>query len=300
MQKTYTNPVWNFDFPDPHVIRHKGVFYAYGTETGKYGSGFQVLSSPDLVRWTHRGLAFTPPWSRVHLWAPEVAERGGTFYMTYSALNPKTNKRDIGVATSKTPTGPFVHRAILVEAGDNKLGVIDTHVAVEPDGTAFLFYSEEDPRRIVVRKLAPDWLSTVGDRIVLISPDQPWEQGVTEAPTILRRDGVYHMFYSANGFETSKRNSGYCVAHAYAPKLLGPYKKTGAILAQSPGRVYGPGHQCVVTIGGTDWMIYHGWNDDNEPRYGSNLTGRTLRIDRLTWRDGMPQPIAPTTTSQPL
>ena len=109
---TYTNPVHDRDFPDPHVIRHDGQFYAYATQSG--ADRFQVMQSPDLVRWTPLVLDFDVPWSKDHLWAPEVHVRDGTFYMTYSALDPESKKHHIGIATASSPTGPFTHRALLV------------------------------------------------------------------------------------------------------------------------------------------------------------------------------------------
>ncbi len=293
MMKTYTNPVWNADFPDPHVISHKNKFYAYATETAAHGSGFQVMESMDLIRWTHRGTCFTPPWSKEHLWAPEVTLKNSVFYLTYSARNQKTGKHDIGIATSKSPLGPFTHQAILVSGENNKVGVIDATIFVDADKTAYLIYSEEEPRKVVLKKLAKDWLSVEDKATELIRPTLAWERGVAEAPTILFRDGKYHLFYSAGWFESKKNDASYCVAHATSEKLIGPYTKTGALLASLPGRVWGPGHQCVVTVKNADWLIYHGWSDENEPRYGSNPKGRTLRLDRLTWKSGVPQPLAP-------
>ena len=297
---TYTNPLWDADFPDPHVLAWKGRFFAYATETAKHGSGFQVMESADLVTWTHKGTCLTPPWSQEHLWAPEVIAHKGTLWMTYSALNQQTKKHDIGIATATTPTGPFVHRAILVRGENNKVGVIDTTVQIEKDGTAWLLYSEEEPRRIVMRRLASDWLSveSAGEPIELIRPTEPWERNVTEAPTVLVRGGKYHLLYSAGWYQSSKREASYCIAHAVSETLSGPYRKTGAILASLPGSVWGPGHQCVVSVGSADWLLYHGWSDENEPRYGSNPKGRTLRLEKLTWKDGIPQPLAPTITPQ--
>lgn len=67
------------------------------------------------------------------------------------------------------------------------------------------------------------------------------------------------------------------------------------------GRVYGPGHQCVVQLpSGETWMAYHGWDDQGEPRYGANPLGRTLRIDRLRWDGDMPVMDGPTTTPMPV
>ncbi|GAB4462583.1 MAG: glycoside hydrolase family 43 protein [Armatimonadaceae bacterium] len=294
---TYTNPVWAKDFPDPHVLAHGGKFYAYATETAPYR--FQVMESPDLVHWTHKGTAFTVPWSREHYWAPEVIEYRGQFYMTYSALHPETRKHDIGIAVAKSPLGPFEHKAILVRAGDNRVGVIDTTVHFE-GRTPYLLYTEEDPRRILIRKLTPDLITVDGDPTKLIEPTEPWERGCTEAPTLLKRNGMYHLIYSGGWFQSSKNESSYCVAHAESKSLMGPYTKTGQILTGDGKKVYGPGHQCVVTLkNGEDWLLYHAWDDQNEPRYGSNPLGRTLRLDRLEWQGNRPKPMQPTLTEQP-
>jgi beta-xylosidase len=306
MPKTYTNPVWNADFPDPFVIPHNKKFYAYATETHAKGSGFQVMESSDLVHWEHKGLAYTPPWSKAQLWAPEVHKHptNGKFYLTHSALHPVTNKRNTAIAMCASPLGPFEHKSVLVEAGENKQGVIDATIFTDTDGVSYLLWSEEEPRAIVIQKLAPDWLSVTGEKTTLLRPDMPWEQGVTEAPTLIRRGNTYHLIYSANGFETSKRNAGYCVAHATSTSIRGPYERTGAILAQLPGVCYGPGHQCVVKVQGQDWMLYHGWDDQKEPRYGSNPIGRTLRLDKIVWEkmtNGRERPrvLGPTCTPQP-
>ena len=294
---TYTNPVWGEDFPDPFVLKFQGRFYAYATETGKRGSGFQVMESPDLVHWTHRGLAFTPAWSQEHLWAPEVAAYRGSLYMIYSALDKRDNRHHIGIATADRPTGPFMHRAMLIENSPSPISSIDATLFFDDDRTPYLIYSEEDPRRIVLRPLAPDLLSVAGDPIELIRPTRPEERGVTEAPTLIKRGRDYVLFYSSGWFQSSKADASYAVYYAKSPNLRGPYtKSTAPLLATIPGKLYGPGHQCVVQTGKNDWwMLYHGWGDENEPRYGSNPQGRTLRLDRLRWQGSTPL-MAPATT----
>lgn len=297
--RTYTNPVWARDFPDPHILRWKGTYYAYGTHSGP--GGFQLMESPDLVHWNHKGACFEPPWSQEHLWAPEVIAYGGKLYMTYSALNPQTRKHDIGIAEATHPAGPWTHRAILVRGDENRIGVIDTNVFVDRDGKAYLLYSEEDPRRIVLRSLSADLMSVGHDVTELVRPDRPEEKGITEAPTLILRRGMYHLFFSVGWFQSYKRDACYAVAHASSRKLRGPYVKSPKpVLASVEGKVYGPGHQCIVTLpNGQTWMAYHGWDDQNEPMYGSNPLGRTLRIDRLYWRGDVPYTLGPTVTPQP-
>lgn len=297
---TYTNPVWARDFPDPFILRHEGQFYAYATQNSP--DGFQVMQSPDLVHWTHRGVCFRPPWAATHYWAPEVVAYQGQFYLTYSALNPETKLHDIGVATAASPLGPFEHRAMLVRGEAGNGGVIDTTVFIDADGRAYLLYSEENPRTIVVRELAPDLLSVRSERTVVVRPDRAFERGVTEAPTVLLRNGVYHLLFSAGWYQAGKFDTCYVVCHATAPSIHGPWVKSpGAILETRVGRVYGPGHQCLVTLpGGETWIVYHGWDDQKEPRYGSNPLGRTMRIDRLRWEGDLPVVAGPTTTPQPV
>lgn len=295
---TYANPVYAHDFPDPFILPANGKFYAYATHGG--GFGFQVMESPDMVHWTHKGTAFSPPWATEHYWAPEVIAYRGKYYMTYSAKNPDTKKHDIGIAVADSPLGPFQDRAMLVRGDVNKVGVIDTTVLVDRDKTPYLLYSEEDPRRIVLRKMSDDLMRVDDEVIELVHPDRPEDRGVTEAPTLLYRNGMYHLFYSSGWFQSYKKDACYAVYHATSRTLRGPYVKDAKpILATIQGKVYGPGHQSVFTLNsGEMWIAYHAWDDQKEPLYGSNPLGRTLRIDRLLWRGNTPYTNGPTTTPQ--
>ena len=87
---------------------------------------------------------------------------------------------------------------------------------VEDDGSAFLVYSEETPRRIVMRRMTPDLLGVEDEVTELLRPDVDWERGVTEAPTVVKRNGVYHLFYSGGPFQGTKQKRGYAVGHASA------------------------------------------------------------------------------------
>ena len=113
--------------------------------------------------------------------------------------------------------------------------------------------------------------------------------------------GKWHLIYSEGWFQSGKNDSAYLVAHAVAPRLTGPWEKTGALLTGGVGKkVFGPGHQCYVkTRRGEEWLLYHAWDDQAEPRYGSNPLGRTLRLDRLVWDGDRPRVLGPTTTPQP-
>ena len=111
----HTNPL-PVQFGDPYVLlASDGIYYMYGTGGGAV-DGFSVYSSPDMVNWKAEGQVFRGnipgSWGVANFWAPEVYERGGKFYMLYSAdwkENP-TNELEnfrIGVAVADKPTGPF-------------------------------------------------------------------------------------------------------------------------------------------------------------------------------------------------
>ena len=92
----------------------KGYFYMYATSDEIGVSGYQCWRSKDLVNWECRGVAFVPDrncWALTNYWAPEVIydEDDKTYYMYYNADNLSNGGvKCMGLATSKTPYGPFV------------------------------------------------------------------------------------------------------------------------------------------------------------------------------------------------
>ena len=116
-----------------HVIRVNDLYYLYATT---HTRGYDVYTSPDLVNWTNRGLAFDD--SRRGVWAPDVFHhrRGdGKFYLYYTdsaaGQRPGGPKKQIGVAVADSPLGPFVDHAVLVT------NAIDAHVFQDDDGMYF-------------------------------------------------------------------------------------------------------------------------------------------------------------------
>src|SRR4051794_36276918 len=64
----YQNPVYDFDFPDPTVIRASdGYYYGYATQTVVTGvwRNIQIARSIDLIHWEYLGdaLPVKPAWA---------------------------------------------------------------------------------------------------------------------------------------------------------------------------------------------------------------------------------------------
>jgi GH43 family beta-xylosidase len=278
---TYTNPVHR-DLPDPHVIRHDGVYYAYGTNAAS--EGYRVLSSADLVNWMDRGFAFRrdeKSWGRRHFWAPAVMERAGAFYLFYSAHGPVRPGHDshrICLARADSPLGPFIDlQAPLLDVGK---ATIDAHPFIDDGGQAYLYYaldiSENGTSELYVVPLSDDLTQVVGEPVLCTRPDTEWEgREWNEAPYVFKWDGTYILMYSARGFFDPL----YALGFATADHPLGPWKKSpdNPILSRTD-RVSGPGHNSVIASpdGLELFCAYH----THAKLEGGHA--RDLAIDRMT------------------
>ncbi len=297
VQTTYCNPLPVL-LADPHPLLHDGVYYVYGTS--RPGRGFRAWSSPDLVNWRSRGVAFdkTPDgWGQHDFWAPEVVAHDGGFVMHYSARSATADKRNrrVCVARSDSPTGPFVDvRAPMFDYGKS---CIDAHVFRDTDGAAYLYFVEEFPNRIFVAPLSPDLTELTGKRVLCLRPDQPWEGRINEGPVVLKHGRSYVMLYSGSGYA----NPGYSVGYAVAPSPLGPWTKPlmRPILHRTHA-VSGPGHNGIVASpdGRELFVVYH------THQHKSGGGPRQLAIDRLVLSRRGPdldlRVAGPTATPQPM
>lgn len=246
---TYTNPV-AAGLPDPCVIRHNGVYYAYGTNAP--GEGYRVLTSPDLIHWTDRGFCYRrsdKTWGKRHFWAPCVIEHAGSFYLFYNAHGPTAGGHDshrICVARADSPLGPFIDLAApLLDVGK---ATIDAHVLCDDDGKAYLYYaldcSENATSDLYVVGLSEDLTSVTSKPVFLTKPDAPWEGDKwNEAPYVFKHGDTYVLMYSARGFFDPL----YSVGYATSRSPTGPFAKApeNPILHRTDA-VSGPGHNSVI------------------------------------------------------
>ena len=281
---TFTNPVIDRDFPDPEVIRSGPLYYAYATNSG--GSNVQVARSSDLVHWEQLpdALPTLPPWTRPgRTWAPAVSATADGFVLYFVAWHRASGRECIGVATSAIPGGPFAPATVPLVCPLDAGGAIDPAAFVDGDGTRYLLWKNDGnccgiTTRIYLQRMTDDGLALDGDPVALIAADRVWEGGIVEAPKLWLRDGIYHLFYSANGYG----GAGYAIGHALAGSLFGPYLKDAVPFLASSVDIIGPGGQDIVVSGdGSTWLAYHAWDDSH--RY------RAMGLARLTW-DG-PQPL---------
>ena len=111
---------------------------------------------------------------------------------------------------------------------------------------------------------------------------------------MIHHEGRYYLFYSANGFATSR----YAVGVARASSPTGPFTKLGDPILTSNHAFGGPGHGSVLRGPSGDWVhVYHSWLAGSI----GGAPGRVTLVDRIEWRDGWPRMDAsPNPRSQPL
>lgn len=305
-QATYTNPVWDHNFPDPLVVNDQGTYYAFATQRDEHAH--QVITSKDLVHWKKEKSIPAPAWATGQLWAPEVHKWKGKWYLFCSGLDKDSKKRDLTVAVADKPTGPYTYIAKLIPgASENPTGTdegaIDPTVFIEKGVLYLLYIREAVPRAIKIVRLSDDLKSTIGEPKVVITITRDVEQGILDAPTMIKRNGTYYLLFSTGWFQSDNKNdSKYQIWAATSKSLIGPYAKPDKpVLTGVKDLIYSPGHQCVFRTSNGDWWIgYHAWSTEGEPRYGSNPKGRTFRIDRLKWTSEGPQAVGPTLSPQPI
>jgi len=309
-QGFYVNPILDEDFPDPAVIlAPDGSYYAYATQTLRDGHWINIhlARSKDLIHWEHLGDALPekPSWAQTtqDFWAPSVIFDGSTYFMYYSATPDACHHHERGhalaVATSKSPTGPFVDMGTPLLLGVG-FEYIDPMAYDDPVTGKHLLYWGSGFQPIKVQELASDRTSFAPDS----SPtDLIWPNGrkgafprLVEASWMIRHDEFYYLFYS--GDNCCGPDAHYGVMIARSNSATGPFET----LEQAKGvphslmlfkseRWLAPGHNCIVTDkAGQVWMIYHAI-DVNRPRQRQEdeiNSRRVLLIDKIEWKDGWP------------
>jgi beta-xylosidase len=316
----YANPVYAGSMPDPGVMRHRGVYYAFGTTGGERkadGRVYTLLRSRDFVTWEELGGALTPPSPDAGLqyWAPEAAAGDdGRFYLYYCMGNPGQEQMALRVAVAERPEGPYTDTGTpLVECTGNRFA-IDPHPFRDVDGRWYLFYARNYPqvdgplragtglavdqlvgmtrlagRCRTVLRARHDWTLYEANRRMDVYGQTFPEWHTIEGAFVRRHRGRYYCFYSGANWQTPR----YGVDYAVAGRVTGPYTGQGRearVLRGVPGRVRGPGHHSIVEgPDGRDYVVYHAWN--------AEMTVRQMCVDPLVWTPAGPR-CTPTTTPQ--
>lgn len=134
--------------PSAHVFNGKIYIYpshdieanvAEDDEGGHFNMRDYHILSMDKIggKVTDNGVALDlkdVPWAGRQLWAPDAAYKNGTYYLYFPAKDKQDVFR-IGVATSKSPTGPFKAEPNPIPGSYS----IDPAVFTDTDGTSYMY-----------------------------------------------------------------------------------------------------------------------------------------------------------------
>lgn len=254
-------------FADPTIFVDNGKYYMTGTRANDSSQGFSMLESTDLKTWrpSNGGRLILEKghstFGDTGFWAPQVYKEGGEYYLAYTA-----NEQTV-LAKSSSVTGPYTQDVVGPIDGSEKN--IDPFIFKDGDKYYlyhvrfnrgnYLWVAEFDLRN---GKIDPSTLRKCFSNTERWEKTDPgiWDP-IMEGPTVLKMDGKYYMFYSANHFE----NKDYAVGYAYADSPTGPWIKSthNPIIHRTIVGENGSGHgDLFIGLDGKPYYIYHIHYDD--------------------------------------
>jgi beta-xylosidase len=290
------NPILPGWYADPEAHVFEGRYWIYPTYSAPYGQQtfLDAFSSPDLVTWTkHPRVLDTAnvKWARRAVWAPSIIHKDGWYYLFFGANDIQSDRElgGIGVARSRTPTGPFVDHIgkPLIDRFHNGAQPIDQFVFRDTDGAYYILYGGW--RHCNIARLNDSFTGFVpfpdGSTFKEITPT-----GYVEGAFMFVKDGKYYFMWSEGGWT----GPNYAVAYAVGTTPFGPFERVGKILQQDSTVATGAGHHSVLRAPGSSrwYIVYH-----RRPLGETDRNHRVVSIEELRFdARGMIEPVVLTTT----
>ena len=280
--------------PSAHVFN--GKIYIYPSHDINAGDAFDDLGSHFAMEDYHVLSMNSPldktatdhgvglhvkdvPWASKQMWAPDAAEKDGTYYLFFPAKDHDGIFR-IGVATSSSPTGPFTPQPNPIK----KSFSIDPAVFKDDDNSYYMYFggiwggqlqrwrgekfNAEFPESPVahlpadnepalcgkVARLTDDLLEFAEDAkdvVILDENGKPLLQGDSdrrffEASWIHKYNGKYYFSYSTG--------DTHYLCYAIGDNPYGPFTYTGRILNPVVGWT---SHHSICEFKGKWYLFYH-------------------------------------------
>jgi len=298
---------------DPQIINVGDTYYLTGTTgpfwPGTICPGIKLWSSKDLLNWKfetfliERSKLPEDAWYRDRFWASEIHQKNGKFWLTFNCRNESEkypHKHSCGLAVADKITGPYTvltKDKPLLEGWGN-----DMTLFTDDDGKTYAYWKSH-----FVQEIDLENAKLVGERQrTLRANKQGWEKSHIEGMFIIKRNGVYYMFYSS-------WTRGYEVGYATAKHPMGPWtkyegnpiygaqdaercKEMGVEYTGDPNSpYYGVGH-CTIFTGpdGRDWICAH----HHMKGCGHKDSDIHLGFDPIWIEDGVIKTNGPTYTPQ--
>jgi Glycosyl hydrolases family 43 len=308
--------VKNIYTADPSAHVFNGKIYIYPSHDIDAGDAFDDLGSHFAMEDYHVLSMDTPqseavdngvalhvndvPWAKQQMWAPDAAEKDGTYYLFFPAKDHEDIFR-IGVATSNSPVGPFtaqpeaikgsfsIDPAVFKDADDKyymyfggiwggqlqrwRTGSFKNQQPESP--VAFLPKDNEPALCAKVVKLSTDLLSfteTPKNLIITDEDGSPLLAGDTdrrffEASWMHKYNGKYYFSYSTG--------DTHFICYAIGNNPYGPFKYAGRILNPVVGWT---SHHSICEFDSKWYLFYH---DSSLSKGVTHL--RSVKVTEITY-----------------
>ena len=254
---------------DPGLARDDdGTWWVYSTGNGTVADGgIQIRSSSDGKHWRYEGEVWDekPEWLTDavkgvdNLWAPELVEHDGTWYLYYSASRFGKNTSLIALATNTTldpddldyewiDAGP-----VLESTTSDDFNAIDPGVVVDEQGTPWMAFGSFWSGIRMVELSWPTGLRA-DDAEPLRIADRGAPPNAIEAPYLVQHDGEYFLFVSRDACCQGAKST-YNIEVGRADDPTGPFvdrdgvpllEDGGTPVLATEGSRVGPGGQSVA------------------------------------------------------
>jgi len=250
------------------------------------------------------------PWADKQMWAPDAAEKDGTYYLFFPA-KAHDGIFHIGVATSNCPVGPFIPQPEAIKGSFS----IDPAVFKDDDGSYYMYFGgiwggqlqrwrtgkfkaegegplahlpgDNEPALCAkVARLSNNLLEFAeGPRDVIITDenDKPliagdYDRRFFEASWMHKYKGKYYFSYSTG--------DTHFLCYAIGNNPYGPFKYAGKILEPVVGWT---SHHSICEFKGKWYLFYH---DSSLSKGITHL--RSVKVTEITYdKEGKMQTINP-------
>ncbi len=207
-----------------------------------------------------------------YIWAPEIHEIGGKWYVYFAASDSADNVWDIRCHVIACEGDPYTDEWVdkgrfqTVEGDDFSFRWFSLDMTYfESGGKSYVAWAQTDGNSnvyIATVDPAEPWKTTC-PAVLLTKPEYDWECvriPVNEGPAAMIKDGKIYLAFSA-----SATGPEYCIGMLYADESadltdITSWTKLDKPLLTSDDlwQEYGPGHNCFVEDENGEWVfIYH-------------------------------------------
>ena len=312
------------DRADPYITKGSDGYYYFTASYPMYGAsdreGYdrvilrraktieELATAEEIVIWDEK----TDPNSFRYIWAPEIHEIDGQWYVLFTASVEKNNVWAIRchmlACEGKDPyTDPWVNKGVMKAMDGDTMSFTGFSLDMtyfECNGTHYVAWAQSvGNSNVYLATINPEepWQLT-SHAMLLTKPEFYWERvsiPVNEGPAVMVENGRVYLAFSA-----SATGPEYCIGLMYADEtanLMSPasWTKLEYPLLTSEDLIgeYGPGHNSFVKDENGDWVfVYHSRSETcykGECGYGTNDPlydpCRSARIRKVQWtEDKMP------------